>query len=80
MDILFKFEQVGASQITIHPNPQGIEQFLGGYRFASFPALLHHYLLQHIFEQSYTIITLPFSLSSNHWEGAATLYNEHQTL
>lgn len=64
MEATFKFEQLSNSQVAIHPQPKGIVQFWGGYGFASFPTLFYHYLLQRIFEDGYTIVTLLFSLSS----------------
>ena len=72
-----RFQPVSHSWVALHPNPKGVIQFVGGAFFGTFgPMFFYRHLLQYFFDQSYTIILLPFSFSFNHYREAIFLVKE----
>lgn len=79
----FYFRSFSNSWVAIHPNPKGIIQFIGGFVFGSFPIKFYRYLLQHLFEQGYTIFVFrfPFTpLKFDHWQFTTELLKEEYAL
>ncbi|WP_341530247.1 DUF1350 family protein [Nostoc sp. UHCC 0302] len=80
MNAEFRFRPVSFSWVTIHPNPKGVVQFIGGAFFGSFPTLFYRYFFRQIFEQGYTIVALPFRFSFRHWPIAISLFQEQNII
>ncbi|MBD2326155.1 DUF1350 family protein [Alkalinema sp. FACHB-956] len=72
-----QFQRLSSSWVAIHPHPKGIIQFIGGAFFGSFPTLSYQYFLKQLFQAGYTIISLPFRFTFNHWSVALDLLEEH---
>ena len=72
-----RFHPVSHSWVALHPNPKGIIQFVGGALFGTFAStLFYRHLLKYLFDQSYTIILLPFNFTFDHLEESMFLVKE----
>ena len=77
MNTKLRFKPVSHSWVALHPQPQGVIQFVAGAFFGTFaPMLFYRYLLQSLFEQGYTIVLLPFNFTFNHYQEAGFLIRE----
>jgi hypothetical protein len=76
----FKFQPVSFSWVAVHPQPKGVVQFLGGTFLGSLPTLFYRYFLQQLFEEGYTVVSLPFRFTFRHWPLAIGLLKEQQIL
>ncbi len=76
----FRFRPISYSWVAIHPEPKGVIQFIGGAFFGTFPTVFYRYFLRRLFEEGYTIITLPFRFSFRHWDIAIGLLKEQDVL
>jgi hypothetical protein len=77
MSLKLRFLPVSHSWVAVHPNPQGVVQFIGGAFFGTFfPMWFYRSLLQSIFDAGYTIILLPFNFTFNHYVEAGFLIKE----
>ncbi|HLO83666.1 MAG TPA: DUF1350 family protein [Nostocaceae cyanobacterium] len=77
MTLKMQFRPVSHSWVAVHPNPQGVVQFIGGAFFGTFgPMFFYNSLLQSIFDAGYTIILLPFNFTFNHYVEAGFLIKE----
>ena len=75
-----RFQLIGSSRVAIHPDPVGVIQFIGGAFFATSPIIFYYDLLQNLFEAGYTVITLRYWLTLNHWSTAQQLFENQQRL
>ena len=78
-----KYIKISKSQVLLHPNPQGVIQFIGSFIFGSFPACTYKYLHQFLFDRGYSLILYNFPLNPtqfNHWEVAINLLEEQHKL
>jgi hypothetical protein len=80
MEPVFKFQPISFSWVAIHPQPQGVVQFMGGAFFGTFPTAFYRYFLKQLFEAGYTIVAFPFRFSFRHWSIAASLFAEQNVL
>ncbi|MEH2056118.1 MAG: DUF1350 family protein [Nostoc sp.] len=81
MSLKVRFQPVSFSWVALHPQPQGVIQFIGGAFFGTFvPMLFYRYLLECLFKQGYTIIILPFNFTFDHYAEAGFLIKEQYTL
>ncbi|MEL6552792.1 MAG: DUF1350 family protein [Cyanobacteria bacterium J06621_11] len=72
-----RFQSVAHSWVALHPKPKGVIQFIGGAFFGTFgPTLFYRHLLQYLFDQSYTLVLLPFNFTFNHYKEAGLLAKE----
>lgn len=72
-----QFKPVSRSWVALHPEPQGVIQFVGGAFFGTFgPSLFYRHLLQYFFDKSYTLILLPFNFTFNHYRESFFLLRE----
>lgn len=70
----YRFIAVNKGFVAIHPKPQGVIQFVGGFFFGGwFPQWWHKELLELLFTEKYTIIINVFANSSDHWGEAIKL-------
>ena len=70
----YRFIAVNQGFAAIHPQPQGVIQFVGGFFFGGwFTQWWHKNLLRPLFEDKYTIIINAFANSSDHWGEAIKL-------
>ncbi|MCV3216273.1 DUF1350 family protein [Plectonema radiosum NIES-515] len=77
MNPKLRFQPVSHSWVALHPQPQGVIQFVAGAFFGTFaPMLFYRYLIQSLFEQGYTIVLLPFNFTFNHYLEAGFLIRE----
>lgn len=77
----YRFIPVNKGHVAIHPQPQGVIQFLGGFFFGGwFPQWWHKNLLRPLFENKYTIIINPFANSPDHWSQAIKLIVFQQSI
>ncbi|MEM9264142.1 MAG: DUF1350 family protein [Cyanobacteria bacterium P01_F01_bin.13] len=76
----FKFLPCSHSWIALHPQPQGVIQFVGGALWGTFPTLAYRHFLKSLFEAGYTIVALPFRFALNHWSIALDLLDEHYAI
>ena len=74
------FRPVSFSWIALHPEPQGIIQFIGGAFFGTFPTLFYKHLLYELYRDGYTLVALPFRFSLRHWQISLSLLEEHHRL
>ncbi len=71
----------GGGYVAIHPEPQGVIQFIGGFFFGGwFPQWWHKALLRPLFEAKYTIIVNVFANSRNHWRQAIKLISFQEAI
>ncbi|MBD2099345.1 DUF1350 family protein [Leptolyngbya sp. FACHB-261] len=80
MQAKFRFRPVSFSWVAVHPEPKGVIQFVGGAFFGTFPTIFYRYFLRKLFEEGYTIVTLPFRFSFRHWPLAIGLLREQDAL
>lgn len=81
MSLSLRFQAVSNSWIAIHPHPKGTIQFIGGAFFGTFgPMLFYRHLLRYFWDQSYTLILLPFNFTFNHYREAGFLVKEQYKL
>lgn len=80
MEPVFKFQPISFSWVAIHPQPQGVVQFMGGAFFGTFPTVFYRYFLKQLFEAGYTLVAFPFRFSFRHWSIAASLFTEQNVL
>lgn len=73
MDAKFNLKPIGFSWVSIHPNPIGVVQVIGGIFFGSFPSIFYRHLLRQLFDAGYTVIATPYQFTSNHWKVAIKL-------
>ncbi len=73
----FRFQPLSHSWVALHPQPQGVIQFIGGAFFGTYPTLFYRRLLKPLFEAGYTIVALPFRFTFDHWSIALSLLAEH---
>jgi Protein of unknown function (DUF1350) len=71
------FEKLSSSWVSIHPNPKGIIQFIGGAFYGTAPTFHYRYFLDSLFEAGYTIVALPFKFTVHHWSVSLQLLAEH---
>jgi hypothetical protein len=72
-----KFRPISHSWVALHPQPQGVIQFIAGAFFGTFaPTFFYHHLLQFLFDRGYTIIVLPFNFTFDHYREAGFLIKE----
>ncbi|MBE9158458.1 DUF1350 family protein [Nodosilinea sp. LEGE 06152] len=76
----FTFQPVSFSWVALHPQPQGVVQFIGGAFFGSFPTLSYRHLLHEIYNAGYTVVAMPFRFSFRHWGIALSLLEEQRRL
>ncbi len=77
----YRFIAVNKGHVAIHPKPQGVIQFVGGFFFGGwFPQWWHKSLLRPLFEEKYTIIINGFANSSDHWSQAIKLIDFQQSI
>ncbi len=77
------FLNLSNSKIALHPEPQGVIQFIGSFVFGSFPAWAYKYLLQYLYSKGYSLILYSFPLNLfqfNHWEVTLKLMEEQYIL
>ncbi len=74
------FQPVSSSWVALHPNPQGVVQFIGGAFLGTFPTLFYRHLLQELYQERYTLVVFPFRFSLNHWRIAYSLLEEQNQL
>lgn len=75
-----KFQPLSSSWVALHPQPQGVIQFMGGAFFGTFPTLFYRHLFNQLFQAGYTLVALPFRFSFRHWSIALSLLAEQQRL
>lgn len=75
-----QFKPLSFSWVALHPNPKGIVRFIGGAFFGSFPTLFYRDLLNHLYQEGYTLIAMPFRFSFRHWAIAGGLFSEQRQL
>jgi hypothetical protein len=76
-----QFKPICHSWVALHPEPEGVVQFVGGAFFGTFaPMLFYRHLLQYFYDKSYSIIILPFNFSFNHYKEAFFLMKEQYAL
>ena len=72
-----KFRPISHSWVALHPQPQGVIQFIAGAFFGTFaPTFFYHHLLQFLFDRGYTLIVLPFNFTFDHYREAGFLIKE----
>ncbi len=77
----YRFLAVNKGYVAIHPQPQGVIQFVGGFFFGGwFAQWWHKNLLRPLFAQKYTIIVNPFANSPDHWGQAIKLISFQQSI
>lgn len=76
----FTFQPVSFSWVALHPQPQGVIQFIGGAFFGSFPTLCYRHLLRELYDAGYTVVVIPFRFSFRHWDIALSLLEEQRRL
>ncbi|MBT9312408.1 DUF1350 family protein [Leptothoe kymatousa] len=77
MTLSLRFKPVSHSWVALHPNPKGVIQFVGGAFFGTFgPMVFYRHLLNYFYEQSYSIVLLPFAFTFNHYREAGFLAQE----
>jgi hypothetical protein len=60
------FQPVSFSWLALHPQPQGVIQFIGGAFFGSLPTLSYRDLLHRLYDAGYTVVAIPFRFSFRH--------------
>ena len=81
MTLKLRFKPVSHSWVALHPNPQGVIQFIGGAFFGTFgPMLFYRHLLQYFFDKAYTLVLFPFDFTFNHYREAGFLVREQRQL
>lgn len=78
--VKFQFLPLNYSWVALQPRPKGIIYFIGGAFFGTFPTIFYRFLLNHLFEQGYTIVALPYRFSLRHWPVATQLAADQTTL
>jgi hypothetical protein len=73
-----EFIKIGKAQVSFHPNPKGVIQFLGGYFFGTFPTYFYSNFLAGLKSHGYTIVVFAYTLSSDHLKVAQTLYESYK--
>lgn len=76
----FTFMPCSHSWIALHPNPQGVIQFVGSHIFGAFPTVAYRHLLKSLFEAGYTVVAFPSRAGLNPWSIALDLLEEHYVL
>ncbi|HLP88675.1 MAG TPA: DUF1350 family protein [Nostocaceae cyanobacterium] len=81
MQTKMQFRPISHSWVAVHPNPQGVIQFIGGAFFGTFgPMFFYRFLLQSLFDSGYTIVILPFNFTFNHYVEAGFLIKEQYAI
>lgn len=72
------------SRLYLHPQPQRVIQFIGGFTFGSFPGLFYDRLAMQLCQQKgYSVVLHPFRFNpfnADHWSLALELYVRLRTL
>ncbi|MEM8674816.1 MAG: DUF1350 family protein [Cyanobacteria bacterium P01_G01_bin.67] len=61
------------TKVAFHPQPKGVIQLIGGFPSGSFPEKYFRFLLQHLYDQGYSLLVYSFPFNPfqfNHWSVA----------
>lgn len=76
-----RFSPISHSWVALHPQPEGVVQFIGGAFFGTFgPTLFYRHLANYFYDKAYTVIVLPFNFSFNHYRESFFLIREQYAL
>lgn len=74
------FQPTAHSWIAVHPNPQGIVEFIGGALYGLLPTVSYRYFLESLYQAGYTVIAVPFPFGFNHRAIAQSLLSQRERL
>ncbi len=96
MQAPFKFKVISSCWVALHPEPDGVVQFIGGAFFGTLPnfssplmgfslfdpgpIVSYHYLLEQVFVRGYTVVVGLPRMTFDHWEMASQLLEKQQKL
>ncbi len=96
MPASFEFKVISSSWVALHPEPDGVVQFIGGAFFGTLPnfssplmgwslfdlspIVSYHYLLEQVFVRGYTVVVGLPRMTFDHWEMASQLLEKQQKL
>ena len=96
MQVPFKFKVISSCWVALHPEPDGVVQFIGGAFFGTLPnfssplmgfslfdpgpIVSYHYLLKQVFVRGYTVVVGLPRMTFNHWGMASQLLEKQQKL
>ncbi|MEM9009237.1 MAG: DUF1350 family protein [Cyanobacteria bacterium P01_F01_bin.86] len=81
MNPKIQFRPISHSWVAMHPQPQGVIQFIGGAFFGTFfPMLWYQHFLKSLFDRRYTLVLLPFKFTFNHYREVFFLLREQYSI